>query len=369
MLTDRNSNVSLARKVGMAILATAFVVGCSSDDNKNKSDKGSNTETRVTPTHGRISDIADADIAAEIDKRFAILEKTGIVIDGNPQTAAHMDINDDRLTITMADRAGVVIGSWDKAKNQPKGPMEIYTGPTGSIPLDLNDLEKDEVKANLTVYTANTVMNDEDGKFLKVTATAVNNANGLGFPFTLTLHETLMSAGTSEFRVLENTAYLNGSLGFRAYRQLKELTTNSPNVKRLVLENIEGSVDDHVNTHNGRLVRQSKLATHVPANGEIASGGVDLFASGVTRTAERGARIGVHSWCCVNGKAANQLPRTNSAHFYQINFQNEILGSPKGHDFYFFTINASSFEKVHNMTVKELNQWLLTTPIEENQPK
>ena len=44
------------------------------------------------------------------------------------------------------------------------------------------------------------------------------------------------------------------------------------------------------------MVRNRGIATHLPADGEIASGGVDFFLAGVKRTAEAGAKIGVHSW-------------------------------------------------------------------------
>ena len=59
-----------------------------------------------------------------------------------------------------------------------------------------------------------------------------------------------------------------------------------------------GSLDDTSNLIASRLVREAGLATHVPAEAEIASGAVDFFIAGRARTADvaGGARLGVHTW-------------------------------------------------------------------------
>ena len=64
-----------------------------------------------------------------------------------------------------------------------------------------------------------------------------------------------------------------------------------------------GNVSVFLNSPGGRvsealriaeLMRLRRLSTHVPANAQCASACVLIFAGGIVRTADRGARIGVH---------------------------------------------------------------------------
>ena len=112
--------------------------------------------------------------------------------------------------------------------------------------------------------------------------------------------------------------------------------------------------------HTGRLVRAANLATHVPADGDINSGAVDLFTAGAARTAEPGAILGVHAWCCEGELSAGELPRGSRAHGAQLTYFREMLG-PIGEDFYFFTLDAAPFDDIHPMTPDEMDRFGLLT--------
>ena len=67
------------------------------------------------------------------------------------------------------------------------------------------------------------------------------------------------------------------------------------------MHEVPGSIDDIFLFVAARMVRNRGIATHLPADGEIASAAwifswPEFFLAGVKRTAEAGAKIGVHSW-------------------------------------------------------------------------
>ena len=175
------------------------------------------------------------------------------------------------------------------------------------------------------------------------------------------VNETIMGAGTSNFKVVKNEAFLNGELGTHTYQQLKEIIEKHPEVKTIVLEKVQGSVNDAVNMHTGRILREAGLHTKVLANSEIASGGVDLFCAGKERIIEKGAKLGIHSWCCIDDLTAVEAPEDHPAHQYQIAYFSMCLGKDLGKHFYFHTLNAASFEEVRWMSPDEIKKYQIAT--------
>jgi hypothetical protein len=113
--------------------------------------------------------------------------------------------------------------------------------------------------------------------------------------------------------------------------------------------------------HTGRLVHEAKLNTKVLSNSEIASGAVDLFCAGENRIVEEGAKIGIHSWCCVNDLTAIELPNDHPAHKDQINYFTLIMGAQNGPEFYFHTLQAAPFNGVHWMSDEDIQKWNVST--------
>ncbi|MBL4684156.1 MAG: hypothetical protein JKY37_06180 [Nannocystaceae bacterium] len=134
-----------------------------------------------------------------------------------------------------------------------------------------------------------------------------------------------------------------------------------PAVDTLLLLDISGSINDEINVETGRLVRDAGWTTRVPANGEIASGGVDLFCGGAVRQVEDGGRLGVHSWSDGEMDGADYPPE-HRAHASQLSYFSEMLGKTLGPDFYWFTLEAAPADGIHWMTDAELEQFQLVTP-------
>lgn len=177
----------------------------------------------------------------------------------------------------------------------------------------------------------------------------------------ITLQESQFESGNSQYSISGNKAILSGSLGTLTYNQVIEINKNHPEVDVIELELIDGSDNDEINVQTGRLIRKAGYTTHVSSNSEIYSGGVDLFCSGKKRTMETGAKIGVHSWCCYEGKIASELPEDSEGHAEQIAYFSEMLGETLGTEFYFFTINVAPFDGIHLMTQEEIDKYGLIT--------
>ncbi len=196
----------------------------------------------------------------------------------------------------------------------------------------------------------------------------VKDVAGKEFTIDFSINDALTGAGLSTLTIHEDQAFLNGGLGTVTYKQIKDLITDHPEVTTLIFGFIIGSVNDAVNMHTGRLIRDAGLTTKVLADSAIASGGVDLFCAGKERIVTRGARIGVHSWDGENIEGRN-LPHDHPAHQYQIDYFTMCLGA-KGPDFYFYTLAAAPASEVHWMSEDEITQWgVATTIIDAPEPE
>lgn len=181
----------------------------------------------------------------------------------------------------------------------------------------------------------------------------------------LTREELLESLGPSllsaHFHAHGTDLVMVGLIDGRTPERLERALREHPRTRRLVLAKVDGSIDHEAVFAAGRLVRARGLATHVPEDGWIASGGVDLFLAGRARSAAQGAEIGVHSWVFelldlpLEGR---DLPRDHPEHREQIEYLRE-LGIPE--DFYWFTLEAASADELHWMSPEELARFGLLT--------
>lgn len=156
--------------------------------------------------------------------------------------------------------------------------------------------------------------------------------------------------------------YISGTLNALTYDEIAEILDNDPGIERVVLENIDGSIDDEINLQTGLLIHRAGLDTYVPAHGDIASGAVDLFCAGNERIVERGAQIGVHTWGFEGGPIGADLPKSHDWHRDYIAYFEEV-GCPVS--FYWFTLQAASVDDVHIMSEAELIAQGVATQIVE----
>lgn len=164
-----------------------------------------------------------------------------------------------------------------------------------------------------------------------------------------------------EFEVVGERLFMNGTINSESLDQFEDLYAQNPQITTIVEQEIDGSIDDDTMIALAYRVRQLGLNTHLEADTEIYSGGVDLFLAGVERTMERGAVVGVHSWSDGERDAAD-YPRDSPEHEQNRKYIEDMLGED---DFYWFTIYAAPADGMYEMTDDEIIQYgLLTQPIQ-----
>jgi pimeloyl-ACP methyl ester carboxylesterase len=154
------------------------------------------------------------------------------------------------------------------------------------------------------------------------------------------------------------TVYMNGVIGSDTLEVIQELLRDYPQVNTIVMQNVPGSMDDEINLLASMEIRKHGIATHIPADAMVASGGTDMFLAGINRTIETGARLGVHSWSDGSGKVALDYPRDHQEHVKYLDYY-RVMGIPT--DFYWYTLEAASAESIHWMTAQEIAQYAILT--------
>ncbi len=157
------------------------------------------------------------------------------------------------------------------------------------------------------------------------------------------------------FDIEGTTAVMTGDLRSNAKQQFERLFEEYPNIEWIELLDCPGSLDDDAVFEAGRLLREEGIRTRVPADGEIYSGAVDIFIAGVSREYIDGGVVGVHSWS--DGRVEGQeVPRDDSVHRLYLDYY-EDMQIPV--DFYWFTLEAASYDGIHEMTRDEMVQYQL----------
>ena len=148
-----------------------------------------------------------------------------------------------------------------------------------------------------------------------------------------------------------------GTIDDTTLAAFQDVTADNPEIRTLVLQYIEGSVDDDANVVFSREVHRAGFDTIVPSGGMVASGGTDLFLAGVQRTLQPGACVGVHSWAG-SGIVATDLPEDDPEHDRYLDYFQDI---GVDEEFYWYTLEAAPADSMHWMTATEANQFRMTT--------
>ena len=156
----------------------------------------------------------------------------------------------------------------------------------------------------------------------------------------------------TETAIRGDRLYVSGTLNALTYDEIAEALDAHPALTTVVLEDIDGSIDDEINLQTALMIHEAGLDTYLPAHGVIESGAVDLFCAGHNRIAERGARIGVHSWADEDGAEGHALPRTDEGHQIYLDYFGAV-DCPVS--FYWFTLQAANADDIYYMTEQE---WL-----------
>lgn len=131
-----------------------------------------------------------------------------------------------------------------------------------------------------------------------------------------------------------------------------------PGIVLLEMRDCPGTYDDRANLRLGRMIHARGIATHVPGNGWVASGAVELFLAGSRRSLDPGARFAVHSWEDENGRGpwdyAPDAPKNRAyLDYYRAMGMNE--GEAKA--FYAMT-NSVPFERPRFLSAGEMARWV-----------
>ena len=158
------------------------------------------------------------------------------------------------------------------------------------------------------------------------------------------------------------TAIMNGEITSNTPQHWDNYVASFPSTNKIIMKNCPGSFDDVANLKAARKVKTQNVAIHLPADAEIASGAVDFFFAGASRTREAGSKIGVHSWSD-GSKEATDFAVGHSNHQPYIDYYIEMgLSQEEAESFYYFTINAAPAADVHWMTEAEIAQYKLLKP-------
>ncbi|QUM81798.1 hypothetical protein HWV01_16650 [Moritella sp. 5] len=317
----------------------------------NSSSDGSDKIVKTT-NPPEVHYIQPGDVADYIAKFKVYLLGLKLEFDGGESKIKYIEDNKSTDSIILLYDKGLAYMGYDFDNNRPLPSLTLLEGDTSDL-ANFNPT-RSLVGVNMTLV-GNPAISTYSGP-------VHDKLTGNIYPVNLYVNESLRTAGNSKLVINGTKATLSGTLGTSTYIQIQDMI-NTTSVDTLILSDISGSINDAINMHTGRLIRKAGLTTLIPKDGNVNSGGVDLFAAGVERVYQNGGKVGVHSWCCTaDGKDAGQLSKDDKAHGAQLTYFREMLGAKKGPEFYFFTINAAPANKIHLMSVAEMVKYTLTTP-------
>jgi len=134
-----------------------------------------------------------------------------------------------------------------------------------------------------------------------------------------------------------------------------------PRIATLEMLDCAGTYDDLANLELGRMIRRAGLATHVPANGSVRSGAVELFFAGATRRIDDGAEFAVHAWEDDRGLEATDYAPDAPENRKYLNYYREMgMDAERATAFYAMT-NSVPFEAALWLGAADMRRWLPET--------
>lgn len=178
--------------------------------------------------------------------------------------------------------------------------------------------------------------------------------------------EDIDSDSKTEFGIFtvidQNTVNMDGVITSSTLDDFDELIDFYPEIDLINMIEVPGSDDDEINLEVSAAVHDRDIATHLMDGGLIASGGVDFFLAGTTRTKGNNTMIGVHSWSDGTNEATD-FPVGDAVHLPYINYYIYVGLTPtEAEAFYYFSINAAPAVDIHYMTEDEIETYNLLKP-------
>jgi len=165
-------------------------------------------------------------------------------------------------------------------------------------------------------------------------------------------------AAYGPFRVLDGTrAALVDVTDARSPAAFAALLAAYPGIATIEMLDCPGTEDDRANMRLGRMIRARGIATHVPRDGFVGSGAVELFLAGANRIAEPGAQFAVHSWQDENGREPRHFaPDAPENRIYLDYYRAMGMDAARAAAFYAMT-NSVPFASARWLTAAEMTHW------------
>ena len=162
--------------------------------------------------------------------------------------------------------------------------------------------------------------------------------------------------------VNSTTAEMNGVISGKTPSNFNRLIENYPNIKTINMLDCPGSKNDDANLIVSQTMHDKGISFHLFSTSVIASGAVDMYVGGISRTQDAGSKIGVHSWGGEPGDPlATSYPKGHAVHDPYINYYVSVgFTQTEAEDFYFFTIDAAPADDIYWMTDAEIQKYKLT---------
>lgn len=140
--------------------------------------------------------------------------------------------------------------------------------------------------------------------------------------------------------------------------QFAAMLRDFPSIRRIDMVDCPGTHDDRANLKLGRMIRAAGLATHVPADGSVRSGAVDLFLAGRERVIANGAEFAVHSWRDVHGREARDYAPDAVPNRRYLDYYREMgMGAAQARAFYDFTNSVAHHDALW-LEAGEMRAWV-----------
>ena len=161
------------------------------------------------------------------------------------------------------------------------------------------------------------------------------------------------------FRVLDAShASMRGVTDDRSPGSFAAMMRDHPGIAMLEMINCPGTEDDSANLRLGRMIHANKIATHVPANGWVASGAVELFLAGSRHSAHPGARFAVHSWEDDSGRGPQSYAPNAPENRAYLDYYRAIGMNPGAAAAFYAMTNSTPFSRPRYLSASEMAPWM-----------
>ena len=131
-----------------------------------------------------------------------------------------------------------------------------------------------------------------------------------------------------------------------------------PAIAEIDMIDCPGTEDDLANLQLGRLIRQHRIAMHVPAGGSVRSGGVELFLAGAQRSADPGAEFAVHSWMDDEGRQPRDFSASAPENVRYTDYYRQMGMSPIEAQAFYAMTNSVSFDSAKWFGAAQMGLWV-----------